>query len=324
MTSTINWGILGAAKFAREHMAPAIRQARHARLAALATGSAEKLDAFRAFAPEIRHHATYDALLADPEIDAVYIPLPNHLHREWSLKALDAGKHVLCEKPLVMKAAEFDDIIAKRDATGLLAAEAYMIVHHPQWQLARDLVQGGEIGTLIHVDTSFSYDNAEDVQNIRNRPETGGGSLPDIGVYTLGSTRFVSGQEPVEVTYADITWENGVDVIARAAARFPGFTYTMLTSMRMAPRQEVNFHGSEGVLRVSAPFNPQVYDQAQILLERGNERRQFRFPDDNHYVHQVENFGAAVRGEVEYLCPLEFSKGTQEMIDMIFAAANPP
>lgn len=323
MTRTINWGVLGAAKFAREHMAPAIHAAKHARLHGLATGSPEKAGGFRAFCPDLQVYSDYEAMLSDPAIDAVYVPLPNHLHLEWTLKALDAGKHVLCEKPLCMKAGEFDEIIAKRDATGLLAAEAYMIVHHPQWQLARDIVRSGEVGELIHVDTTFSYDNSSDPGNIRNKPETGGGSLPDIGVYTLGSTRFVTGEEPEAIVHAEITWENGVDVIAKAAARFPGFTYSSLTSMRMAPRQEVNFHGRQGVLRLTAPFNAGVFGEARVILERGMERREHRFPSDNHYVHQVENFGKAVRGEAEYPCPLEFSKGTQAMIDMIFAAAGP-
>ena len=149
MSDPIRWGILGAANFAREHMAPSIHAARGATLSALATSSAQKANGFRAFCPDIRVMDEYDAVLSDPDIDAVYIPLPNHLHLEWSLKAMDAGKHVLCEKPMTMQADEFDRLIAKRDATGVLAAEAYMIVHHPQWIRAREIVRNGDIGRLI-------------------------------------------------------------------------------------------------------------------------------------------------------------------------------
>ncbi|MCV6598329.1 MAG: Gfo/Idh/MocA family oxidoreductase, partial [Mangrovicoccus sp.] len=143
MQRPVQFGVLGAAKFARQFMAPAIHAAGGARLAGLATSSATKAEPFQAFCPDLTVYHSYEALLDDPEIEAVYIPLPNHLHVEWSLKALDAGKHVLCEKPMTMQAAEFDALIEKRDQTGLLAAEAYMIVHHPQWQFVQKLIADG-------------------------------------------------------------------------------------------------------------------------------------------------------------------------------------
>ncbi|MEO1951821.1 Gfo/Idh/MocA family oxidoreductase, partial [Thioclava sp.] len=153
--TVLNWGILGAAKFAREHMGRAIHAAEGARLAALATSSPEKADPFKAFAPDLKVHDSYDALLADPEIDVVYIPLPNTLHVEWTKKALAAGKHVLTEKPIAMKAEEIDGLIAARDAAGKFATEAYMIVHHPQWQQVRDWLDAGAIGELRHADVAF-------------------------------------------------------------------------------------------------------------------------------------------------------------------------
>ena len=321
MTKPVRWGVLGAANFAREHMAPAIHAAKGAELAALATSSPQKAAGFQAFQPDLRIHDSYDALLADPEIDAVYIPLPNHIHVEWALKALDAGKHVLCEKPLAMRAGDFDAVIAKRDATGLLAAEAFMIVHHPQWQRARELYKAGAIGKLVLVDGVFSYFN-DDASNIRNKPETGGGSLPDIGVYTFGSARFVTGEEPVACA-THIRRENGVEVFAHVTADFPSFRYSSITSMRMALRQEMTFHGDKGVMRLSAPFNAGVYSMAELSLERNGMRVETeRWPAVNHYVEQVENFGASLRDGVAYPCPLEFSKGTQTMIDMVLAAEN--
>jgi len=321
MTNPINWGILGAANFACEHMAPAIHAAKGARLAALATTSPEKAAGFQAFAPDLRIHDSYDALLSDPQIDAVYIPLPNHLHMQWATRALQAGKHVLCEKPIAMHADEIDALIALRDATGQVAAEAFMIVHHPQWQRARALYKEGAIGKLVLVDGVFSYDNRADPGNIRNKPETGGGSLPDIGVYTFGSARFVTGEEP-QAVQAKIRRENGVDVFAHVTADFPSFRYSSVTSMRMFTRQEMVFHGEGGVMRLTCPFNSGVFGQAELTLERGGMAvTTERWPGVNHYVQQVENFGRSVRNGDAYPCPLEFSKGTQAMIDMVLAAA---
>jgi len=314
----IRWGILGAGKFAREQTAPAIHSATNAVLAGIATSSSEKAAAFRALAPGITVYDSYDALLRAPDIDAVYVPLPNHMHVEWTLKALEAGKPVLTEKPIGLLESDFDALIAARDATGLLAAEAYMIVHHPQWQKVRDLVQAGAIGTLRHVRGAFCYNNAADPGNIRNRPETGGGSIRDIGVYTMGSVRFVSGHEPTAVR-ARIDWENGVDVLASVSADFPGFTADTMTSMRLHPYQEMAFFGDAGHIRLSAPFNPGVYGQASVDLANDQGTHNWTFPRANHYVSQFEAFGRAMRGDVDFPCPLEFSRGTQRMIDMAFA-----
>ncbi|MEM9582671.1 MAG: Gfo/Idh/MocA family oxidoreductase [Pseudomonadota bacterium] len=317
----VNWGILGAAKFAREHMAPAIHAAKGARLAAVASRSGD-VSAFQAFAPDARAFDSYDALLAAPEIDAVYIPLPNTLHVEWAMKAMAAGKHVLVEKPLAMKAEDFDAVIAMRDKTGLLCAEAYMIIHHPQWQRARKIVQSGGIGALRHVSAQFCYNNAFDPGNIRNKPETGGGGIPDIGVYTFGSTRFVTGQEPVDLD-AHVTWENGVDVKAEVSAQFDGFSFQSMVSMRLANYQEVLFLGEAGHVKLTAPFNPLVYGGAVLYHAdaSGNVTAE-KFPAANHYVLQVEAFCRSVRLGEAYPATLEFAKGTQAMIDRVFAAAG--
>lgn len=321
MQQPVNWGILGAAKFAREYMGPAIHAAKGARLAALATSNAEKAQGFQAFCPDLKVHEGYDALLADPTIDAVYIPLPNHLHVEWALKAMAAGKHVLCEKPMTLHADEFDQLIAARDAAGVLAAEAYMIVHHPQWPLVRDLVQGGEIGDLVRVSGAFSFDNRADVTNIRNRTETGGGALRDIGVYTIGSARFVTGQEPVSVD-ADIIWENGIDVFSDVRAQFDGFSYGAYVSIRAHLHQEMVFHGTGGLIRLTAPFNARVFGEARVEIHKPNlELIVHRFPAHSHYELQVEAFGDAIRNGSAYPCPLEFSRGTQAMMDAAFAAS---
>ena len=320
MAEHLRWGILGGSNFAANFMGPAIHAAKGAKLAGLATSSPQKAARFTDFSTDCNVFETYDALLASPDIDAVYIPLPNHLHVEWSLKAIEAGKHVLCEKPMTLKADEFDTLIAARDASGLLVAEAYMIVHHPQFIRARDLIQSGAVGRVRHVDAVFSYFN-DDQDNIRNQAGTGGGGLPDIGVYTFGSVRFVTQEEPQAVPFARISFENGVDTFVQMAADFPSFSYSAVVSMRLFPRQEIVFHGDEGVLRLTCPFNSGVHDQAELHLETaGKTVTTERFPGVNQYVLQVEAFGNAVKNGAAYPCPLEFSKGTQVMMDMTFVA----
>lgn len=323
--NTVKWGILGASNFALHRMGPAIHAAEGAELAAVASSSAEKVAAFQAYAPAARHVASYDALLADPDIDVIYIPLPNHLHVEWTLKALAAGKHVLTEKPIAMQADEIDALIAARDRTGLVAAEAYMIVHHPQWQRAREWLLAGEIGTLRHVDAQFSF-YMDDTHNIRNRVETGGGSLRDIGVYTFGSARFVTGAEPVDLS-SRVIRENGVEIWAQVASTMQGplgrYTYNSMTTMRAYNRQVVTFQGTKGMIRLEGgPFNAGVHDLAEIELHRAmNQTLIERFPTVNQYQVQVEAFDRAVRGGAPFAWTLEDAKGTQAMIDWAYAEA---
>jgi predicted dehydrogenase len=319
----VNWGVLGAARFAREHMARAIHEAEGARLLALATSDPAKAEGFRAFCPGLKLHASYEALLADPEVEAVYIPLPNHLHVDWTLKALQAGKHVLTEKPIAMRADEIDALIAARDRTGLLTTEAYMIVHHPQWQRARALVAEGAIGRILHADAAFSYDNRADPGNIRNRPDTGGGSIPDIGVYAYGSVRWVTGAEPVWLR-SRIRRENGVDVFAQVWGDMEGpggrFTYGALTSMRLPPRQEVTLQGESGFIRMTGPFNAGLFAEAQLhMIRPGQADHIERFPGARQYRNQIEAFGRTLRTGASYPWSLEDARGTQAMIDLVFA-----
>ncbi len=317
----INWGILGGSNFALNRMAPALNAAKGARIKALASASPEKATAFRAIAPDLTHHLSYEALLDDPSIEAVYIPLPNHLHIDWGLKALAAGKHVLIEKPLAMRAEEIDPLIAARDRSGKFATEAYMIVHHPQWQLVRSLLDQGKIGELRHADVAFSFDNP-DPSNIRNRAETGGGSIPDIGVYAYSCLRFAARAEPVRLT-SRIIRENGVDVLAQVwgdmAGPQGGFTMGAMTSTRLYPRQEVTFQGSEGRITVQNPFNAGVIGDGLVELHGFNTTQSFRFPGVNHYVLQAEAFGAHIRQGADYPWHLEDARAGQAMIDMVRA-----
>lgn len=318
----LNWGILGASNFALNHMGPAIHAAPDGQLVAIATRSPDRAGPFRAMVPGLKVHDSYEALLADPGINAVYIPLPNTLHVPWTLKALAAGKHVLTEKPVAMTTPEIDQLIAARDAAQKLAAEAYMIVFHPQWQRAKALLEAGAIGALLHVDGFFSFDN-RDPGNIRNQADLGGGALRDIGVYVIGSARYMTGQEPVEVQ-ARIRWENGFDVFTQIAAQFDGFTYATTISTRMHPRQEMTFHGADGLIRLTAPFNANVFGEARVELHQpGLKVTVERFPAARHYDLQVTAFNRAVLTAEDYPCPLEFSRGTQSMIDRILEVQTP-
>ncbi len=323
MTDPIRWGILGAASFALREMAPALHAARGHRLAAVASRTPDKAGPFAALVPGLRIHEGYDALLADPEIDAVYVPLPHILHVEWGVKALEAGKHVLVEKPVAMRAADIAPLIEARDRSGLVAAEGYMIVHHPQWQFVRALLAEGAVGRLRHVEVVFTYDNSTDPGNIRNTAAVGGGALPDIGVYSYGSTRWATGAEPEAITHADIEWEAGCDVLARVSARFPGFTAHWVNSMRLLPEQWVTFHGEAGLIRLTAPFNANRFGEARVEWRgRDGVTHARSWPGVDQYVLQVEAFGAAIRGETAFPWTLEDARGTQAVIDMAYAAAG--
>lgn len=321
--ATIGWGVLGASTFAREHMARAIHEAEGARLTALATSAPAKAEGFRAFAPDLAVHGRYEDLLDDPRVDAVYIPLPNHLHLEWTLKALDAGKHVLTEKPVAMRAEEVQLLAEARDRTGRFATEAYMIVHHPQWARVRSLLDDGAVGRLRHVDAVLTFDASGDTGNIRNRPETGGGSVRDLGVYTMGSARFAARAEPVHLD-SRVERQGGVDVWAHVTGTLAGpggeFSLSAMTSIRMAPRQEVVFHGSDGFLRVVVPFNAGLVGEAQVHLVRGTSVHVERFLA-RQYTLQVEAFTRHVGAGEPYPWHLEDAYGTQLMVDEVLGSA---
>ena len=321
MTAPFRWGILGAAKIARNTLAPAIHAAAGSQLAALATRDAARAAPFVALAPGLRVHDSYQAVLDDPGIDAVYIPLPNHLHLDWCLAALAAGKHVLCEKPLAMDTAQIDRLIAAQAASGRHLAEAYMVLDHPQWHRVRALIAEGAIGRLAHVSGVFTHSNL-DPANIRNRPETGGGALRDIGCYPLGVTRFVTGAEP-RALQAHLTIEGGIDAHASARCEFADFTLEFRVSMRMALRQEMVFHGTDGWLRVTSPFNPGPYGEARLELRRhAGDWRIENFNAADQYRLMIEGFIRAARGQGAPQVPLAFSRGNQAVLDVLLAGGG--
>jgi predicted dehydrogenase len=320
----IRWGILGNAKIARDWVLPAIRLSHNGEVTALASRDREKAAAVCTRFAIPRLHDSYESLVASPEVDAVYIPLPNTLHVEWTLRAIAAGKHVLCEKPLAMHASEIDGLIAARDRSRLVVGEAFMVPHHPQWDHVRRVIAEGRIGPLRMVEGSFTYRNV-DGTSIKNRRELGGGGLRDIGVYPVVTTRIATGKEPISAS-AHIEWDAsfGTDKLAVCLVTFEGFHLTFYCGTQAARRQQMTFHGEHGWLRLEAPFNPGAYDLARVTLRMndGGGTEDTSFPQANQYQSMVENFGDAVLGEAPLKFPLESSRANQRVIDMLFEAGH--
>ena len=317
----IRWGILGNAKIGRDHLAAAIHQSLDGSLCAIASSNPQQARTEYRRYGDLHYFSDYEQMLRSDVIDAVYIPLPNHMHHPWSLMALQCGKAVLCEKPMALSADQVKELIQARDRTGLLCAEAYMVVHHPQWQQLRQFIQRQELGELAQVSAAFSFNNSEEIHNIRNQAATGGGALRDIGVYPLGTTRFVTDSEPKAVR-AHIDWDNGIDATARVDCDFPGFNLNFYCSMRMGLRQEVVFHFQRGWLRLDAPFNPGVYQEPTWTIRdsRNNYRIQ-RFPLIDQYELQFSAFNHALLTGNPFPCPLEFSYHNQLALDAIYHSA---
>ena len=216
---------------------------------------------------------------------------------------------------------ELDSLIAVREDTGMMVAEAWMIAHHPQWDKARELVEAGELGALRRVVASFTAP-LFDPDDFRNKPG-GGGALRDLGVYVLGAARLVTGEEPQELLHVSIDWDNGVDATVEVLAEFPSFLFSGHVSMRTAIWQSMSIYGTEAGLEIAVPFNPPDLGEARIDLRNGPQVQQWRFPAINQYVRQVEAFNATIRDGKEYPLPLEFTRGTQAMVDAIHSADAP-
>ena len=316
------WGVLSTAKIGVTAVIPAICDAENGVL----TGIASR-DLARARAVADRFGAphafgSYEDMLASSEIDGVYIPLPTSQHVEWSLKAAEAGKHVLCEKPISLNAGEIDALLAARDKNAVLISEAFMVTYHPQWLKVRELVADGAIGTLRQVQAAFTYFN-KDAGNMRNQVSLGGGALPDIGVYPTVATRFVTGKEPLRVAASvERDPEFGTDRYASVRADFDGFELTFYVATQLAARQSIVFHGDKGFIEVLAPFNTGKYDHAKITLHNANHSSatEFNFSDVNHYRLEVEAFARAAKGEKAQIFTLEDSVRNQKLIDAIYRA----
>ena len=318
------WGVLSTAKIGWEHVIPAILAADNGILAGLASRDMAKAEAMAKKFGALKAYGSYEALLADKEIDGVYIPLPTSQHIEWTLKAIAAGKHVLVEKPMALKASEIDDVIAAQKGTNLLVSEAFMVTYHPQWIKVRDLLAEGAIGTLKHVQGAFTY-FLKDPNNMRNILELGGGALPDIGVYPTVSTRFVTGKEPQRVqAHVEFDPVFKTDIFSTIRADFGDFELSFYLSTQMANRQTMAFHGDKGFIEVAAPFNSQLYAHDTVTLhnQKHDGAQIFRFPGVNQYKLEVEAFARVAGGSKEHYFTLESSRKNQNLIDACFASGK--
>jgi len=318
------WGVLSTAKIGREQLLPAIVDSENGVLSAIASRDLSKAKALGERFGARHAFGSYEELLASKEVDGVYIPLPTSQHVEWTAKAIEAGKHVLVEKPLALDAKDILPLIKLRDEKKVLVCEAFMVVYHPQWIKVRDLIASGAIGRLRHVQGAFSYYNV-DPNNMRNQLDLGGGALPDIGVYPTVSTRFSTGKEPVRVQ-ANIERDKtfGTDIYSSIRADFGDFELSFYLSTQMAARQSMVFHGEKGFIEVFAPFNAGLYDHHRIELHNQNhtEAQVFRFPGTQQYRLECEAFVRAAQGGKDRVFTLEESVLNQKVIDAIFRAGE--
>jgi predicted dehydrogenase len=318
------WGVLSTAKIGREQLLPAIVESENGILQAIASRDLSKAKALGERFGARHAFGSYEELLASKDIDGVYVPLPTSQHVEWTAKAIEAGKHVLVEKPLALDAKDIPPLIKLRDEKKVLVCEAFMVVYHPQWIKVRDLIASGAIGRLRHVQGAFSYYNV-DPKNMRNQLDLGGGALPDIGVYPTVSTRFSTGKEPLRVQATierDKTF--GTDIYSSIRADFGDFELSFYLSTQMAARQVMVFHGEKGFIEVFGPFNAGLYEHHRVELHNQNhtEAQVFRFPGTQQYRLECEAFVRAAQGGKDRVFTLEESVLNQKVIDAIFRAGE--
>jgi predicted dehydrogenase len=323
--NTLRWGIMGNAKIARDWLIPAIRESQYAELAAVAS---RNLDGAVSLANSLAEHdgpplafGSYEDLLASDAIDAVYIPLPNHLHVPWSIKALEAGKHVLCEKPIGLDGNEAGQLLdASSRFSRLLVMEAFMYRFHPQWLRVREIIESGELGQVEHVQASFTYNN-RDRDNVRNIPGIGGGGLMDIGCYCISAARFVFGKEPVRAV-GNLDWDPdfGTDRHAGGMLDFGQGMATFQCSTQSHSSQMVKIIGDEGTLEIENPFFRRDGIPSRLFLYRNDVAETIVIGEFNHYVSQVDAFCQAVLKNLETPTPLADALGNMKVIDAVFAS----
>ncbi len=324
---TVRWGILSTAKIATTKVIPGMRRAARAEVVAIASRDAATAQAVADRVGIPRAHGSYEALLDDPDLDAIYIPLPNHLHAEWTIKALQAGKHVLCEKPLAITAADAEAMFAAAHAAGRRLVEAFMYRHHPSWLAVRRLVDEGRIGELIAVDSWFSYYN-DDAANIRNIAAYGGGALYDIGCYNVNLSRWLFGGEPVSVSGA-IRRDpaSGVDVLTTGTLGFANGVASFTCATRAEPDQRVHIYGSTGRIVVEIPFNIPPDRPSRIQVVAGGQPpvapgvEVLEFPPADQYACQADAFAAMILDGAEPQTPPSDAVANLRVIEELLRVA---
>ena len=327
MSRKIKWGILSTAEIGVSKVIPAMQKGAFSEVVAIASRdqSAAQKSAQELGIPKA--YDSYDALLKDKEIDAIYNPLPNHLHVSWSIKAAYEGKHVLCEKPIGVTVKEAQQLIQVRDETGVRIQEAFMVRAHPQWLRARDLIRDGAIGDLVAIQYVFSYCNL-DPNNIRNRSDlAGSGVTMDIGCYPITTSRFLFGEEPLRVMGL-IDWDPQMDIdrLASCILDFPSGQESFLCCTQMVPYQRVQVFGTKARLEIEIPFNAPNDRSCRIFLDKGDilgtKIMAEQFEPCDQYTIQGDLFSRAILDGAATLIPLEDSLANMQVIEAVFRSAR--
>ncbi|MBL8178483.1 MAG: Gfo/Idh/MocA family oxidoreductase [Bryobacterales bacterium] len=323
----VRWGVLGVARIATKKVIPAMQQSPLTPVVAIASRDLEKAREAAASLGIARAYGSYEELLQDPAIDAIYNPLPNHLHVPWSEKAALAGKHVLCEKPLGLSINEVLRLIAVRDRTGVCIGEAFMVHTHPQWLRVKELVDGGRIGDLRSASGFFSY-FLSDPANVRCIPQWGGGGLLDIGCYPVHCSRFIFGEEPRRaVGLVEKHPEWNVDRLASVILDYPSGQCIFTCSMQLTPYQRMQFYGTKGRIEVEIPFNAPPDRPCRIQVDDGGDLTgstitHESIPVCDQYTLQGEAFSRAVQGLGHVPVDLEDSLANMRVLEAIFASVE--
>ena len=319
-TKTLNWGLLSTARINRA-LIPPLQVSKRNHLLAVASRSQEVADAYAKEKKIPRAYGSYEALLADPEIDVIYNPLPNHLHAVWTIKAIEAGKHVLCEKPLALTVAEVDAIHAAAHKHGRVVAEAFMYRHHPQTLKVQELVKSGSIGSLKLIRGSFSFilSREEDIRLLD--PAMGGGSIWDVGCYPISYARTVVGENPLEVFGWQVTGKTGIDETFVGQLRFAGDVHAQFDSSFVIPNHSfMEIVGSEGTLSIPTPFKPGVNER--IFLTRDEKIETIKVKGQELYLGEVEDMADAILLGKDSLVSLHDSRVNVAVINALLESAR--
>lgn len=327
MSEKVKWGVLGAANIALKKVIPGMQRGDWCEIAALASRDGAKA---RRAGQELgipKSYGSYEELLADPEIEAIYNPLPNHLHVPWTIKAAEAGKHVLCEKPVGLNVQDALPLLEARNRTGVKIEEAFMVRTHPQWIRVLELIRAERIGQVRSVVGQFSYDNP-DPNNIRNIAEIGGGGLMDIGCYLIYFSRLAFRDEPRRVVgLIQEDAETRTDILTSALLDFRQGQSAITCSTRMTPFQKVQIMGTRGRIEVQIPVNAPPDRPCRILIDDGSDlfgagTETIEFPICDQYTIQGDLFARSIREDHEPIISLEESIKNMAVIDAVFASAR--
>ncbi|MDQ2691552.1 MAG: Gfo/Idh/MocA family oxidoreductase [Chloroflexota bacterium] len=315
----LSWGLLSTARINRA-LIPPLRASKRNQLLAVASRTEESAETYAREWKIPRSHGSYEALLADPEIDVIYNPLPNHLHAEWTIKAVEAGKHVLCEKPLALTVDEVDAIEVAARQNGRVVAEAFMYRHHPQTLKVQELVDKGSIGELSLIRGSFTYVLSGE-GDVRLDPAMGGGSIWDVGCYPISYARTVVGSNPLEVFGWQVTAPTGIDQTFVGQMSFEGGVFAQFDSSFAIPFQTyMEIVGSEGSLKIPRPFKPG--EDEKIYLTRGGKTETLKIKGQELYIGEVEDMADAILLSREPRISLEDSRLNVAVIVALLESAR--